>query len=98
MRAAIFRKGDFVVGTLPDPVLQEGQVLVKTKACGICGSDLHAAKFPQQFADLGRRSGGRFTMSVDRDIVFGHEFVAEINLGNFSHLGGVFQFFQGTEQ
>ena len=78
MRAAIFRKGDFVVGTLPDPVLQEGQVLVKTKACGICGSDLHAAKFPQQFADLGRRSGGRFTMSVDRDIVFGHEFVAEV--------------------
>jgi threonine dehydrogenase-like Zn-dependent dehydrogenase len=78
MRAAVFRQGDFVVSTLPDPVLAEGQVLVRTRACGICGSDLHAAKFPREFADVARRSGGRFTMDADRDVVFGHEFVGEV--------------------
>ena len=44
MKAAIFRGGDIVVDTLPEPVPARGQVLVKTLACGICGSDLHAAK------------------------------------------------------
>ena len=44
MRAAIFRNGDIVAGELADPVPGAGQVLVKTLACGICGSDLHAAK------------------------------------------------------
>ena len=44
MRAAIFRGGDIVVDTMPEPVPGPGQVLVKTLACGICGSDLHAAK------------------------------------------------------
>ena len=78
MRAAIFRQGQFVVDTIPDPVLAEGQVLVRTRACGICGSDLHAAKFPKQFAELSRRSGNRFGMRDDVDIVFGHEFVGEI--------------------
>jgi threonine dehydrogenase-like Zn-dependent dehydrogenase len=78
MRAAIFRGGNFVVDTVRDPVLAEGQVLVRTRACGICGSDLHAARFPKQFAELSRRSGSRFGMRDDVDIVFGHEFVGEI--------------------
>jgi threonine dehydrogenase-like Zn-dependent dehydrogenase len=78
MRAAVFRQCSIVVDTLADPVPQQGQVLVKTLACGICGSDLHAAKHPRQFADLGRRSGNRFTMDADRDVVFGHEFCCEV--------------------
>lgn len=78
MRAAIFRQGDFVVDSIPDPVLAEGQVLVRTRACGICGSDLHAAKYTDAFVDVARRSGGRFAMVKDRDIVFGHEFVGEV--------------------
>ena len=78
MRAAVFRKGNLVVDTIADPVLGEGQVLAKTICCGICGSDLHAAKFPKQFADVARRSGGRFEMNPERDIVFGHEFCCEI--------------------
>src|SRR5689334_6084534 len=44
MRAAIFRGGEIVVDTLPEPVPGAGQVLVKSLACGICGSDLHARK------------------------------------------------------
>ena len=54
MRAAVFRKGSIVVDTLPDPVPVEGQVLVRTLACGICGSDLHAAKHTHQFVELAR--------------------------------------------
>ena len=78
MRAAIFRRDRIVVDTIPDPVPGEGQVLVRTLCCGICGSDLHAAKFPRQFADVASRAGGRFTMDPARDVVFGHEFCCEI--------------------
>lgn len=42
MRAAVFRNGNIVTDTIPDPVPAAGQVLAKTLACGICGSDLHA--------------------------------------------------------
>jgi threonine dehydrogenase-like Zn-dependent dehydrogenase len=78
MRAAIFRDGQIRVDTLPDPVPEQGQVLVKTLRCGICGSDLHAAKYTRQFADLARRSGGRWGMNPTRDLVFGHEFCCEV--------------------
>ena len=43
MRAAIFRSGDIVVDTIADPQPAMGQLLARTLACGICGSDLHAA-------------------------------------------------------
>ncbi len=78
MRAAIFHDGTIRVDTLPDPVPEQGQVLVKTLRCGICGSDLHAAKHTKQFVDLARRSGGRWGMDPARDVVFGHEFCCEI--------------------
>jgi len=78
MRAAVFRKGTIVVDTLPDPVPTEGQVLVRTLACGICGSDLHAAKHTHQFVNLARRAGNRWAMDADRDVVFGHEFCCEV--------------------
>ena len=78
MRAAIFRAGEIVVDSLPDPEPSAGQILVRTLACGICGSDLHAARHPQQFADLGRRSGGRLALDPSRDVVFGHEFCCEV--------------------
>lgn len=78
MQAAIFRQGSIVVDTLPDPRPAEGQVLVRTRACGICGSDLHAAKHTQQFVDLAKRAGNRWSMDADRDVVFGHEFCCEV--------------------
>jgi hypothetical protein len=31
MRAAVFRQGRIVVGTIPDPVLAEGQVLARPR-------------------------------------------------------------------
>ena len=55
-----------------------GQVLVKTLCCGICGTDLHAAKFTDQFIERSGRAGGRWPMDPSRDVVFGHEFCCEI--------------------
>ena len=78
MRAAIFRGGDIVVDTIADPEPAAGQVLARTLACGICGSDLHAAKHTAQFVDLARRTGGRWGMDPARDVVFGHEFCCEV--------------------
>src|ERR1700712_3013928 len=78
MQAAVFRKGTIVVDTLPDPVPAQGQVLVRTHACGICGSDLHAAKHTHQFVNLAKRAGNRWAMDADRDVVFGHEFCCEV--------------------
>src|SRR4051794_22573558 len=78
MRADIFRKGSIVVDTLPDPEPEQGRVLVRTCACGICGPDLHAAKFTDEFVGLAGRTSGRWTMDPTRDVVFGHEFCAEV--------------------
>ena len=78
MRAAIFRGGDIVVDTLPAPVPGVGQVMVKTLACGICGSDLHAAKHAHRMVAVAKRTPGRVPMDLSRDIVFGHEFCCEV--------------------
>ncbi|MDO8423441.1 MAG: zinc-binding dehydrogenase [Parvibaculum sp.] len=78
MRAAIFRNGDLVVDSMADPVPVDGQVLVKTLACGICGSDLHAFHHADKMVDAAKRSGSEFAMDTKRDIVFGHEFCGEI--------------------
>ena len=73
MKAAIFRAGDIVVGDVPEPRPATGQVLVKTLACGICGSDLHAAQHAHRMVDMSRRVSGRIPMDLSRDVVFGHE-------------------------
>jgi threonine dehydrogenase-like Zn-dependent dehydrogenase len=78
MRAAIFRNGGIVVDTIADPQTGDGQVLVKTLCCGICGTDLHAAKHTAQFVERSQRTGGRWRMDPERDVVFGHEFCCEI--------------------
>ncbi len=78
MRAAIFRRGDLVVDEIADPVPGESQVLVRTLACGICGSDLHALRHARELVDASRRAGARYVMDLERDVVFGHEFCAEL--------------------
>jgi threonine dehydrogenase-like Zn-dependent dehydrogenase len=78
MRAAVMRQKKLVVTDLPAPEPGPGEVLVKTLACGICGSDLHALKHAEKLVDSARRSGGPFVMDLSRDIVMGHEFCAEI--------------------
>ena len=78
MRAAIFRNGEIVVDALAEPTPAAGQVLVRTLACGICGSDLHARKHAHRMVELARHFPGRKPMDLARDVVFGHEFCCEI--------------------
>jgi len=78
MKAAIFRGGDIVVDTMPEPVPAAGQALVKVLSCGICGSDLHAARHAHRMVAVTRRIPGRTPMDLSRDIVFGHEFCCEV--------------------
>jgi threonine dehydrogenase-like Zn-dependent dehydrogenase len=78
MRAAIFRNGQIVSDSLPEPKPGAGQVLVKTLACGICGSDLHARQHAHRMVELAKHIPHRKPMDLSRDIVFGHEFCCEV--------------------
>lgn len=78
MKAAIFRGGDIVVGEVAEPKPAAGQVLVKTRCCGICGSDLHYAKHAPHMVELSMRIPGRTPLDLSRDVVFGHEFCGEV--------------------
>src|SRR5688572_11962831 len=68
MRAVVLRSGRLEVDELPDPVPGTGQLLVRPLACGICGSDLHAA----QLAARDPAAAG------PEPRVMGHELSAEV--------------------
>lgn len=78
MRAAIMRNGKLALDDMVIPEPGEGEVLVKTLACGICGSDLHTLKHGPEFVKQSRETGGSFDMDLSKDVVMGHEFCAEI--------------------
>jgi threonine dehydrogenase-like Zn-dependent dehydrogenase len=77
MKAAVMRDCRIVFDQVPEPTPGRGEVLVRTLACGICGSDLH---FLRHAPDLlaAREPQPVFTTVLDRDIVMGHEFCAEV--------------------
>jgi threonine dehydrogenase-like Zn-dependent dehydrogenase len=78
MRAAVMRNSELVVDTLPDPEPAPGEVLVRTLACGICGSDLHALTSAHKVVEAARDSDAPFNLDPSRDLVMGHEFCAEV--------------------
>ncbi|HXU99168.1 MAG TPA: zinc-binding dehydrogenase [Caulobacteraceae bacterium] len=78
MRAVIRRGGALVVGEMAPPVPQAGQALVRTLACGICGSDLHALDHYDHMIELSERLGAPGHMKRGADTVFGHEFCCEL--------------------
>ena len=79
MRAVVRRNKALVCDEIAELIPGEGQVLVRTLACGICGSDLHALHHMEHMIDLGRRSGSPDNgFDPAADTVFGHEFCAEI--------------------
>jgi len=79
MRAVIRRNRQLVCDEIAELTPAPGQVLVKTLACGICGSDLHALHHMEHMIDLTRRAGTLDTGFDPRaDTVFGHEFCAEV--------------------
>jgi threonine dehydrogenase-like Zn-dependent dehydrogenase len=78
MRAAVMRDQKLVADTIPEPRPGAGEVVVRTLACGICGSDLHVLKHARRVVEVMRRSGAPMVMDLGRDVVMGHEFCAEI--------------------
>lgn len=80
MRAVVMQGYELVVDSVPDPVPAEGQVLVKTLACGICGSDLHMLKSARELHEAAVAEGAESSLRMDpsKGIVMGHEFCAEI--------------------
>ena len=71
-------RGRIWVEDINDPTPQDGEVLVSTLACGICGSDLHAAQHTEDFVRTSREAGGAFKLTTFAPVVLGHEFCAEI--------------------
>jgi len=79
MRAVVRRNRQLVCDEIAELTPAEGQVLVRTLACGICGSDLHALHHMEHMIELRRRAGGMGSdFDPSADTVFGHEFCAEI--------------------
>jgi threonine dehydrogenase-like Zn-dependent dehydrogenase len=83
MRAAVLREGRMVCrDDVPDPVPGPGQVLVGVRSCGICGSDLHFAKYGAEVLPLSEEManslGGGMNVDLSHDIFMGHEFSAEV--------------------
>lgn len=80
MRAMVLRGKELTIEEVEKPAPGPGQVLARVLACGICGSDLHAARYMEDMVAAAKRS--RRDTWYDRDlsagIVMGHEFVAEV--------------------
>jgi threonine dehydrogenase-like Zn-dependent dehydrogenase len=78
MRAAVMRDLKLVVDDVPEPVPGPGQLLVRTIACGICGSDLHFLRYAEQMVALNEEMGMPGRIDLSRDLIMGHEFSAEV--------------------
>ena len=79
MLAAVLRSGQFVVDQVPEPVLRAGHLLLEVEATGICGSDLSAARYTDQFLQSARDSGtDMYSFDPSRDLVLGHEYAGRV--------------------
>lgn len=79
MRAVAMKNQQLRVTDFADPTPKAGQVLVRTIACGICGSDLHALAHLDLMVSMQARTRPEGpSLDRSRDLVMGHEFCAEI--------------------
>ncbi len=67
-----------VVEDVPDPVLGPGDALIAVKACGICGSDLHALHYADELVAITREMGTPIAFDPAVDFIMGHEFTGEV--------------------
>jgi threonine dehydrogenase-like Zn-dependent dehydrogenase len=66
------------IDEVDDPVPGPGEALVAVKACGICGSDLHALVYADELAESAQEMGAPMMFDPTRDYIMGHEFTAEV--------------------
>lgn len=75
MKAVVLKNdGSLNYTDVPKPVLKHGEVLVKVKACGICGSDLRYlnGENPWSQQTLGYKAGN------PDNLILGHEFSGDV--------------------
>lgn len=82
MRAMVLRGKNLAIEEVDVPRPGPMQVLARVLACGICGSDLHAAKYMEDMIAASRMSGSvawdTEAQEQNGGMVMGHEFVAEV--------------------
>ena len=78
MKAVVCRDATLKVVDRPEPIPGQGQVLVKVLRCGICGSDLHVREHCNHWGAMMAGSGYTALTRSDQEVVFGHEFCAEV--------------------
>ncbi|WP_256345019.1 zinc-binding dehydrogenase [Pseudomonas gingeri] len=78
MRAVVMRHGSLALAEAPIPRPGKGEVLVKTLACGICGSDLHCVKHGAQLLSSVKEVAGIDLFDVDEPVILGHEICGEV--------------------
>lgn len=78
MRAAVAVNGKLTVEEVPDPVPGPGEALVAVRACGICGSDLHALHHGPELVATAHEAGIPLPFDPARPYVMGHEFSCEV--------------------
>jgi 2-desacetyl-2-hydroxyethyl bacteriochlorophyllide A dehydrogenase len=80
MQAMLLRGTQLSIEDMDKPSPAPGEVLVRVRACGICGSDLHFARYREQNQAAERSARGQPPVApgASRPIVMGHEFVAEV--------------------
>ena len=80
MEAVVMRAGKLRLDQVDIPTPGPGQLLARSTASGVCGSDLHLIKQPHQYAERIRQLDDT-SLSLyepERDLIMGHEFCAEV--------------------
>lgn len=78
MRAVVMQQGKLALDRVPIPQPGPREVLTKTLACGICGSDLHCVKHGRHLLASAGDVTGAELFDFNKPVVLGHEICAEV--------------------
>ncbi|MGI8552170.1 MAG: zinc-binding dehydrogenase [Dehalococcoidia bacterium] len=80
MRAMLLRGKQLTIEDVERPAPGPGQVLARVRACGICGSDLHFARYAENRVQAAKSNEptGWAGLDLGNGVAMGHEFVAEV--------------------
>jgi len=78
MKSIVMLDGKLTIKEIDMPVPGPGQVLVRSLACGICGSDLHIARHTEDVLGIYKKLGILAEDNNNTEVLLGHEFAAEV--------------------